>query len=209
MDKNRTISAGMLLMMCIAALTACTAQGGTASETTQTTTVAATITEQQTETSTETTEVTTTEITEEITTEVSYPEFEDTPENAYERLNTYFNSTGEGLPDTYAGSYSYFGKLYVCITTEEPPDFCEILDGYTCTEYRRVSHSFNYLEQTADEAAYLVDNVFKVTDSYADVPSNKAVVVVENADPKDVRTYLETQQLSFELSELTIIVEQQ
>ena len=94
------------------------------SETTQSVTEAVT----ETETTAETTSDITTE-TASVTTETEYvpvyPDFEDTPENAYERLTISFRdgNGNETAPDDYAGAYSYFGKMYICITEKEPSSY--------------------------------------------------------------------------------------
>lgn len=147
-------------------------------------------------TTAETTTVTTTVTTEETTEYVPVlPEFEDTPENAYARLDASFTNAdgGQTAPDDYAGVYSYFGKLYVCITTDEPSDFyTELLSEYTCIQYKKVNHSFNELQGIANHAYELLDGRFSVTYAYVDVPSNKAAIELAEGDPRDVRTYLES-----------------
>ena len=137
--------------------------------------------------------------------------FEDTPENAFERLTGSFMQPdgSEKAPDTYAGMYSYFGKLYVCITTEEPePYYTDLLGEYTCITYKTVNHSFNELSDVAEKVYDLIKNDFDVSYYYVDVPSNKAGIVLKSGDTKAVGDFLkEHEPLDFDRSEIVITVE--
>ena len=171
-------------------------------------------------TTAETTAVTTTEATTSAATAPTTSEttvtttalpFEDTPENAFERLTGSFTQPdgSEKAPDTYAGMYSYFGKLYVCITTEEPePYYTDLLGEYTCITYKTVNHSFNELSDVAEEVYDLIKNDFDVSYYYVDVPSNKAGIVLKSGDTKAVGDFLkEHEPLDFDRSEIVITVE--
>ena len=151
---------------------------------------------------TETTTVTTAETTAETVL------YDDDPEGAYNALMDVLPR--DPYPDDYAGAYSYFGKLYICTTSADAPDYCKgLLDNYTCITVRQVGHSLNYLEETADQAAKLLMDKFTVSECYADIPSNKAAVTVVNADLKAVRQYIESlPDLPFSVSELTFILEE-
>ncbi|MBR4224977.1 MAG: hypothetical protein IKR73_09220 [Oscillospiraceae bacterium] len=192
--------------ICIAALVLCGCTSSPAqTQTEMTTTLVTTETETETSPPTETTTVTTTETTTEYVRE--YPEFEDTPENAYERLKIAFTHAdgSETAPDDYAGVYSYFGKMYVCITTDEPSYFyTKLLGDYTCLTYKTVTHSFNELTNAAKRAAELLSDNWKVKDYVVDVPSNKAQVVVAEGDPIEMRTYLKEKGFTIDLIEITI-----
>ena len=171
-------------------------------------------------TTAETTTVTTTETTtssaiapttSETTVTTTALPFEDTPENAFERLTGSFTQPdgSEKAPDTYAGMYSYFGKLYVCITTEEPePYYTDLLGEYTCITYKTVNHSFNELSDVAEKVYDLIKNDFDVSYYYVDVPSNKAGIVLKSGDTKAVGDFLkEHEPLDFDRSEIVITVE--
>ena len=176
------------------------------SETTQSVTEAVT----ETETTAETTSDTTTEAVSE-TTETEYvpvyPDFEDTPENAYERLTISFRDGkgNETAPDDYAGAYSYFGKMYICITEKEPSSYyTDLLGEYTCISYKTVTHSFNELTEIARQASAELEGKYPVTDVFVDVPSNKAAVNIAEGDPKEIRTYLEEREFPVDLLVITI-----
>lgn len=179
----------------------------TTAEPTVTVTVSETVTETSTVTETETT--TTPTVTETTVTTTELP-FEDTPENAYARLTMSFIQPegGEIAPDDYAGVYSYFGKLFVAITTDEPSEYyTELLSDYTCVTYTTVSRSFNELSDVCERAAELLEPEFGVAEYYIDVPSNKAAVAIINGDPKSAQNYLKTVDgLGFELHDLEIIM---
>ena len=136
--------------------------------------------------------------------------FEDTPENAYERLMLSFVQPdgGEIAPDDYGGVYSMFDTLYVAITTDEPSEYYTALfDGYTCISYTTVAVSFNELSRICEEAALLLDPDFDVTDYYVDVPSNKASVVISQGDPKTAQNFLKTiEDPGFDLHDLEIVM---
>ena len=136
--------------------------------------------------------------------------FEDTPENAYERLMLSFVQPdgGEIAPDDYGGVYSMFDTLYVAITTDEPGEYYTALfDGYTCISYTTVAVSFNELSRICEEAALLLDPDFAVTDYYVDVPSNKASVVISQSDPKTAQNFLKTiEDPGFDLHNLEIVM---
>ncbi len=197
---KRLFTAAVMLLLC-------SCSGGGAPRDTETSVPPASVTAPATETTTE--ESTVTEETAapaETVQESETVPFEDTPESAYSTLMTYITSLS-AYPDTYAGAYSYFGKLYVCLTAEEaPPEFTDLLDGYSCVAYRVVGHSLNYLDKVAEDASALVMEKYTVTEYYADVPSNKAVISVAGADLKEVREYLESlPELPFALNELTVV----
>ena len=193
------------LMLC-----GCASSPSQSVQTEMTTTLVTTVTsaeqttsEQTSETSTETTaaETTTTEYV------PVYPDFEDTPANAYERLLISFADEhgNEAAPDDYAGVYSYFGKMYVCITTDSPSDtYTDLLDEYTCVSYKTVTHSFNELTDTAKKAADILGRDYSVKQFLVDVPSNKAQVIVSEGDPVEMRTKLEEQGFAVDLLEITI-----
>ncbi|MGN1090460.1 MAG: hypothetical protein ACI4Q6_08670 [Huintestinicola sp.] len=203
----------ILSLLSVMAMTGCTnsapAQTETASETTlQTETVSET-----TETTTEatTTTVTTTAPTE-TTTEATTTElpFEDTPENAYQRLMLSF-TTPEGNeipPDDYAGVYSFMGTMFVLTTSDEPSEYyTDLLGEYTCISYKTVTHSFNELTWVCQRAWELLDGTeFAPQSYYIDVPSNKAAMVIEG-NPKQAQNYLKTlPELDFELGMLELII---
>lgn len=168
------------------------------------TTTSQTTTVTTTETTTETTTVTTTE-----TTTVTELPFEDTPTNAYQRLYASFE-TDDGIvfPDDYAGTYSYFGKLYIAITEYQPSEaYTDILGDYTCVSYKTVRRSFNYLSEVSTKAAELLEPEFGVAEYFVDVPINKAAVAIKTGDPKAAQRYLKTiEDLGFTLDELEIVM---
>ncbi len=135
--------------------------------------------------------------------------FEDTPENAYNALCAYMD-TLDSYPEDYAGAYGYFGKLYVCTTEEDIPGYYDdILGKYSCISYRTVNHSLDYLESAAESAAELLEGTYTVIEHYADVPSNKAAVVLADCDLTEARKTLEAlPELPFSINELTLILAQ-
>lgn len=170
-----------------------------------------TSTELSTQTTTETTTETTVTETESERSETTALPFEDTPENAYIRLNSAFEmEDGVLYPDDYSGSYSYAGTLFVAITTYNPSDFYRgILSDYTCVQYVTVSKSLNQLTDIGKRAAELLEPEFGVYEYYADVPSNKAAVSILSGDPKSAQNYLKTvTDLGFYLEDLEISMEQ-
>ncbi len=187
---KKTIIAALAILLCGCAGGTQPADTLPVPESSQTTAV-------ETTTTVTTVSETTSETTTETTTEYVpvLPEFEDTPENAYARLDASFTNAegGQTAPDDYAGVYSYFGKLYVCLTTDEPSDFYTgLLGDYTCITYKKVNHSFNELQGIANDAKRLLSDKFEVTQAYVDVPSNKAAIELAGGDPREVRTYLES-----------------
>lgn len=161
-------------------------------------------TETVTETSSETT-VTTTETTTEATT-ADIP-FEDTVQNAYQRLMASFETeSGIVYPDDYGGVYSYAGTLFVNITENEPPEsYTSVLGDYTCVRYETVERSFNRLTEISLEAKELLDEEFGVDEYFVDVPDNTAAVTIRNEDPKKAQNFLKTVETkSFALDELSI-----
>ncbi|MCM1522832.1 MAG: hypothetical protein NC120_00045 [Ruminococcus sp.] len=133
--------------------------------------------------------------------------FEDTPENAYIRLNSAFDTENNGTyPDDYSGSYSYGGTLFVAITTYSPSDFYrDLLSEYTCVRYVTVSKSLNELTEIGRRAAELLEPEFGVYEYFADVPSNKAAVSILSGDPKAAQNFLKTvPDAGFYLEELEI-----
>lgn len=194
-------------LICAAFLTAC-ASGGDSAVTDETVSEAPVLgdsfTETVTETSSETT-VTTTEATTEATT-ADIP-FEDTVQNAYERLMASFETeSGIVYPDDYGGVYSYAGTLFVNITESEPPEsYTSVLGDYTCVRYETVEHSFNRLTEISLEAKALLDEEFGVDEYFVDVPDNTAAVTIRNEDPKKAQNFLKTVETkSFTLDELSI-----
>lgn len=156
-----------------------------------------------------TTETTTAPVTETTAVTTELP-FEDTPENAYERLRLSF-ITPEGdeiAPVDYGGVYSYFGTLYVAVTEDEPSEYyTSLLDGYTCVRYTTVSRSFNYLSNVCERAVELLDPEFGVEEFYIDVPGNKACAAILEGDPKTAQNFLKTvEDLDFELGDLEIVM---
>ncbi|MBQ7783272.1 MAG: hypothetical protein IJ368_04810 [Oscillospiraceae bacterium] len=182
-----------------------TAAAQTTEQTSETT--VSTITTTSAETTTAAAETTTappTETTTETTTELP---FEDTPDNAYRRLNMAFVSDeGTVYPDDYAGSYSFGRTLFVVITTASPSDFYkELLSEYTCVKYKTAANSLNRLTEIAEKAAELLEPEFGVAEYFVDVPSNKAAVSIINKDPKSAQNYLKTiEDTGFTLGELEI-----
>lgn len=164
-----------------------------------------TTSETETETTTETTAVTTTETTTEFT-QREIP-FEDTVQNAYERLIASFETEyGVVYPDDYGGVYSYAGTLFVTITEKVPPEsYTDVLGDYTCVRYETVKHSFNRLTEICLEAKELLDEQFGVKEYFVDVPDNTAAVTIRNEDPKKAQNFLKTvTDKSFALDELSI-----
>lgn len=194
-------------LICAAFLTACVSGGDSAvtDETVSETPVLGdSFTETVTETSSETT-VTTTEATTEATT-ADIP-FEDTVQNAYERLMASFETeSGIVYPDDYGGVYSYAGTLFVNITESEPPEsYTSVLGDYTCVRYETVERSFNRLTEISLEAKELLDEEFGVDEYFVDVPDNTAAVTIRNDDPKKAQNFLKTVETkSFTLDELSI-----
>lgn len=194
-------------LICAAFLTACVS-GGDGAVTDETVSEAPVLgdsfTETVTETSSETT-VTTTEATTEATT-ADIP-FEDTVQNAYERLMASFETeSGIVYPDDYGGVYSYAGTLFVNITESEPPEsYTSVLGDYTCVRYETVERSFNRLTEISLEAKALLDEEFGVDEYFVDVPDNTAAVTIRNEDPKKAQNFLKTVETkSFTLDELSI-----
>lgn len=194
-------------LICAAFLTACVS-GGDSAVTDETVSEAPVLgdsfTETVTETSSETT-VTTTEATTEATT-ADIP-FEDTVQNAYERLMASFETeSGIVYPDDYGGVYSYAGTLFVNITESEPPEsYTSVLGDYTCVRYETVERSFNRLTEISLEAKELLDEEFGVDEYFVDVPDNTAAVTIRNDDPKKAQNFLKTVETkSFTLDELSI-----
>lgn len=194
-------------LICAAFLTACVS-GGDSAVTDETVSEAPVLgdsfTETVTETSSETT-VTTTETTTEATT-ADIP-FEDTVQNAYERLMASFETeSGIVYPDDYGGVYSYAGTLFVNITENEPPEsYTSVLGDYTCVRYETVERSFNRLTEISLEAKELLDEEFGVDEYFVDVPDNTAAVTIRNEDPKKAQNFLKTVETkSFTLDELSI-----
>lgn len=194
-------------LICAAFLTACVS-GGDSAVTDETVSEAPVLgdsfTETVTETSSETT-VTTTETTTEATT-ADIP-FEDTVQNAYQRLMASFETeSGIVYPDDYGGVYSYAGTLFVNITENEPPEsYTSVLGDYTCVRYETVERSFNRLTEISLEAKELLDEEFGVDEYFVDVPDNTAAVTIRNEDPKKAQNFLKTVETkSFALDELSI-----
>lgn len=194
-------------LICAAFLTACVS-GGDSAVTDETVSEAPVLgdsfTEMVTETSSETT-VTTTETTTEATT-ADIP-FEDTVQNAYQRLMASFETeSGIVYPDDYGGVYSYAGTLFVNITENEPPEsYTSVLGDYTCVRYETVERSFNRLTEISLEAKELLDEEFGVDEYFVDVPDNTAAVTIRNEDPKKAQNFLKTVETkSFALDELSI-----
>lgn len=194
-------------LICAAFLTAC-ASGGDSAVTDETVSEAPVLGDSFTETVTETlseTTVTTTEATTEATT-ADIP-FEDTVQNAYERLMASFETeSGIVYPDDYGGVYSYAGTLFVNITESEPPEsYTSVLGDYTCVRYETVERSFNRLTEISLEAKELLDEEFGVDEYFVDVPDNTAAVTIRNEDPKKAQNFLKTVETkSFTLDELSI-----
>ena len=198
-------------LICAAFLTACVS-GGDGAVTDETVSEAPVLgdsfTETVTETSSETT-VTTSETTAETTTVFTQRNvpFEDTVQNAYERLMASFETeSGIVYPDDYGGVYSYAGTLFVNITESEPPEsYTSVLGDYTCVRYETVERSFNRLTEISLEAKALLDEEFGVDEYFVDVPDNTAAVTIRNEDPKKAQNFLKTVETkSFTLDELSI-----
>lgn len=199
------------VLICAAFLTACVS-GGDGAVTDETVSEAPVLgdsfTETVTEASSETT-VTTTETTTETTTVFTQREipFEDTVQNAYERLMASFETeSGIVYPDDYGGVYSYAGTLFVNITENEPPEsYTSVLGDYTCVRYETVERSFNRLTEISLEAKELLDEEFGVDEYFVDVPDNTAAITIRNEDPKKAQNFLKTVETkSFTLDELSI-----
>lgn len=198
-------------LICAAFLTACVS-GGDSAVTDETVSEAPVLGDSFTETITETpseTTVTTTETTAETTTvfiQRNIP-FEDTVQNAYERLMASFETeSGIVYPDDYGGVYSYAGTLFVNITESEPTEsYTSVLGDYTCVRYETVERSFNRLTEISLEAKELLDEEFGVDEYFVDVPDNTAAVTIRNEDPKKAQNFLKTVETkSFTLDELSI-----
>ncbi|MBQ5332889.1 MAG: hypothetical protein J6K92_06480 [Oscillospiraceae bacterium] len=199
-------------LMCAVFLAACgqsapaeteTAAAPTEASTGETTSETTTVT--TTETTTESTTTTTTETTTEFT-QREVP-FEDTAENAYERLLASFETEyGIVYPEDYGGVYSYAGILFVNITEPNPPEsYTSVLGEHTCVKYQTVKHSFNRLTEICLEAKELLYGEFGVDEYYVDVPGNTAAVTILNGDPKKAQNFLKTvTDKSFTLDELSI-----
>lgn len=194
-------------LICAAFLTACVS-GGDSAVTDETVSEAPVLgdsfTETVTETSSETTVTTTETITEATTADIP---FEDTVQNAYERLMASFETeSGIVYPDDYGGVYSYAGTLFVNITENEPPEsYTTVLGDYTCVRYETVERSFNRLTEISLEAKELLDEEFGVDEYFVDVPDNTAAVTIRNEDPKKAQNFLKTVETkSFTLDELSI-----
>ena len=195
------------VLICAAFLTACVSGGDSAvtdEPVSEAPVLGDSFTETVMETSSETT-VTTTEATTEATT-ADIP-FEDTVQNAYERLMASFETeSGIVYPDDYGGVYSYAGTLFVNITESEPPEsYTSVLGDYTCVRYETVERSFNRLTEISLEAKELLDEEFGVDEYFVDVPDNTAAVTIRNEDPKKAQNFLKTVETkSFTLDELSI-----
>lgn len=194
-------------LICAAFLTACVS-GGDSAVSDETVSEAPVLgdsfTETVTEASSETT-VTTTETTTEAT--IADIPFEDTVQNAYERLMASFETeSGIVYPDDYGGVYSYAGTLFVNITESAPPEsYTSVLGDYTCVRYETVERSFNRLTEISLEAKELLDEEFGVDEYFVDVPDNTAAVTIRNEDPKKAQNFLKTVETkSFTLDELSI-----
>lgn len=194
-------------LICAAFLTACVS-GGDSAVSDETVSEAPVLgdsfTETVTEASSETT-VTTTETTTEAT--IADIPFEDTVQNAYERLMASFETeNGIVYPDDYGGVYSYAGTLFVNITESAPPEsYTSVLGDYTCVRYETVERSFNRLTEISLEAKELLDEEFGVDEYFVDVPDNTAAVTIRNEDPKKAQNFLKTVETkSFTLDELSI-----
>lgn len=200
-------------LICAAFLTACANDGNSAvtDETiseTEAPVLGDSFTETVTEASSEET-VTTTETSAETTTVFTQRDipFEDTVQNAYERLMASFETeSGIVYPDDYGGVYSYAGTLFVNITENEPPEsYTSVLGDYTCVRYETVERSFNRLTEISLEAKELLDEEFGVDEYFVDVPDNTAAVTIRNEDPKKAQNFLKTVETkSFTLDELSI-----
>ncbi|MGN1107600.1 MAG: hypothetical protein ACI4RH_13210 [Huintestinicola sp.] len=200
-------------LLCAALLTACADASPSETEAPITETALSETSEETTVTTEETTTVTTSETTTvtttETTTEFTQKEipFEDTVQNAYERLLASFETErGIVYPDDYGGVFSYAGTLFVNITEDVPPEhYTEVLGDYTCVRYEKVKRSFNRLSEICYEAKELLDERFGVADFYVDVPDNTAAVTIRNEDPKKAQLFLKTvTDKSFALDELSI-----
>lgn len=194
-------------LICAAFLTACVS-GGDSAVTDETVSEAPVLgdsfTETVTETSSETTVTTTETATEASTADIP---FEDTVQNAYQRLMASFETeSGIVYPDDYGGVYSYAGTLFVNITENEPPEsYTSVLGDYTCVRYETVERSFNRLTEVSLEAKELLDEKFGVDEYFVDVPDNTAAVTIRNEDPKKAQNFLKTVETkSFALDELSI-----
>lgn len=199
------------VLICAAFLTACVSGGDSAvtdEPVSEAPVLGDSFTETVTEASSETT-VTTTETTAETTTVFTQRNvpFEDTVQNAYERLMASFETeSGIVYPDDYGGVYSYAGTLFVNITENEPPEsYTSVLGDYTCVRYETVERSFNRLTEISLEAKELLDEEFGVDEYFVDVPDNTAAVTIRNEDPKKAQNFLKTVETkSFTLDELSI-----
>lgn len=199
-------------LICAAFLTACVSGGDTDEPVSEAPVLGDSFIETVTEASSETT-VTTTETTAETTTETTTVftqreiPFEDTVQNAYQRLMASFETeSGIVYPDDYGGVYSYAGTLFVNITENEPPEsYTSVLGDYTCVRYETVERSFNRLTEICLEAKELLDEEFGVDEYFVDVPDNTAAVTIRNEDPKKAQNFLKTMETkSFTLDELSI-----
>lgn len=198
-------------LICAAFLTACVS-GGDSAVTDEPVSEAPVLGDSFAETVTEAlseTTVTTAETTTETTTVFTQREipFEDTVQNAYERLMASFETeSGIVYPDDYGGVYSYAGTLFVNITENEPPEsYTSVLGDYTCVRYETVERSFNRLTEISLEAKELLDEEFGVDEYFVDVPDNTAAVTIRNEDPKKAQNFLKTVETkSFTLDELSI-----
>ena len=198
-------------LICAAFLTACVS-GGDSAVTDEPVSEAPVLGDSFAETVTEAlseTTVTTAETTTETTTVFTQREipFEDTVQNAYERLMASFETeSGIVYPDDYGGVYSYAGTLFVNITENEPSEsYTSVLGDYTCVRYETVERSFNRLTEISLEAKELLDEEFGVDEYFVDVPDNTAAVTIRNEDPKKAQNFLKTVETkSFTLDELSI-----
>ncbi|WP_432651340.1 hypothetical protein [Huintestinicola sp.] len=195
-------------LMCAAFLTACAGSSPEVTEAPAAETALSETSEETTVTASETTAVTTAETTTETTvfTQKEIP-FEDTVQNAYERLLASFETEhGIVYPDDYGGVYSYAGTLFVNITENTPPEsYTEVLGDYTCVRFETVKRSFNRLTEISLEAKALLDEQFGVEECFVDVPENTAAVTIRNEDPKKAQIFLKSvTDKSFTLDELSI-----
>lgn len=194
-------------LICAAFLTACVSGGDSAvtdEPVSEAPVLGDSFTETVTETSSETTVTTTETATEASTADIP---FEDTVQNAYQRLMASFETeSGIVYPDDYGGVYSYAGTLFVNITENEPPEsYTSVLGDYTCVRYETVERSFNRLTEISLEAKELLDEEFGVDEYFVDVPDNTAAVTIRNEDPKKAQNFLKTVETkSFTLDELSI-----
>ena len=196
-------------LMCAAFLTACAGSSPEVTEAPAAETALSETSEETTVTASETTAVTTAATTTETTTVFTPKEipFEDTVQNAYERLLASFETEhGIVYPDDYGGVYSYAGTLFVNITENTPPEsYTEVLGDYTCVRFETVKRSFNRLTEISLEAKALLDEQFGVEECFVDVPENTAAVTIRNEDPKKAQIFLKSvTDKSFTLDELSI-----